>query len=153
MSRSTKNIIIQPERPRANSAPSVATLSTKGHVHYPQILNKPKYFDEGLPGGDDSPYSLIRSLYNGNASNILPGQRILTRGSHMGGSIGSRHPTRSSRHHQRRGTLARALSISQEQKQKIELKYDNRCRCILNRYFLLFSGRGTTFDLNQATLP
>ena len=122
MSRSTENIVIEPERPRANSAPSVATLSTRGgHVHYQQILNKPKYFDEGLPGGDDSPYSLIRSLHNGNATNASPGQGILTRGSHMGGS---RHPTRGSRHYQRRGTLGRALSISQEQKEKIELKYD-----------------------------
>ena len=122
MSRSTENIVIEPERPRANSAPSVATLSTRGHVHYPLILNKPKYL-EGLPGGDDNPCFLPRTLHNGNAISVSPGQGVFGRGSHMTGSTSSRGRGPSSRLHQRRGTLGRALSISQEQKEKIELKY------------------------------
>ena len=125
MSRSTENIVIEPERPRANSAPSVATLSTRGHVHYPLILNNPKYL-ESLPGGDDNPYFLSRTLHNGNATSMSPGQGLFGRGSHMTGSTSTRHSGRgpSSRLHQRRGTLGRALSISQEQKEKIELKYE-----------------------------
>ena len=126
MSISSENIVFEPERPRANSAPSVTALNTRGqgHVHYPQTLSKPKYH-HGLPGCNESPYYLLRSLYNGNATSITPGQTIPGRGSRMVTSAGTRHLARrpATRHHQRRGTLGRALSISQEQKEKIELKY------------------------------
>ena len=143
MSRSTENIVIEPERPRANSAPSVATLSTRGHVHYPLILNKPKYL-EGLPGGDDNTCFLSRTLHNGNATSVSPGPGIFGRGSHMTGSTSTRHSGRgSSRLHQRRGTLGRALSISQEQKEKIELKYEipRLSSNTLNEYIFIFAKR------------
>ncbi len=122
MSRSIENIVIEPERPRANSAPSVATLSTRsqGRVHYPHILNKPDYPDEGLLGGEESLQAFMRSIHNGDVMPVSTGLANSTRGSSGSARRSSRGPP--SRLHQRRGTLGRALSISQEQKEKIALK-------------------------------
>ncbi len=133
MSRSIENILVEREveRPRAYSAPSVATLSTRGpgHVHYSRMLSGKHDPDALLGNEDEIPYSFIRSLHNGNVSAAVssgglalspPGGGGL-RGGPRAPHPGARGPG-GARHHQRRGTLGRALSISQEQKEKIELK-------------------------------
>ncbi len=89
------------DRPRANSAPSVAALSTRGfcpgQIHHPLAL----------PNGSMKP------LPNGFVVARLPLGR--PSGSHLSVS-GTR------RLYQRRATLSQALSISQEQKENIELR-------------------------------
>ena len=103
------------DRPRANSAPSMVTLSTRGpsHVQYKKINNQLQ--ESQLLNG-----SLLQNGFSKphHYSAVSSSGRI-----HMTGNTKGIIRASSSRLQQRRRTLSRALSISQEQKDKIELKY------------------------------
>ena len=96
-------------RRRANSAPSVAALSTRpeGHAHNPQIFINPKY---------------PHVVHSGNNGNLLNGFAV----AHVpiNHAMNTSHLSVSGvrRQYPRRRTLSNALSISQEQKDNIELR-------------------------------
>ena len=108
-------------RKRANSAPSVVNLSTRdqGHLYYKMVINYPKGI-ELLNGVENIQRSAIANEFVLNE----PSDRVLCT-TRSQGTGSTKPPTKgpTSRVQQRRGTLSRALSITQEQKEKIRLKY------------------------------
>ena len=103
------------DRPRAHSAPSMVTLSTRtpSHAQYKKINNQLQEIQ--LLNGSllQNGFSKTHHHPTGFSSGRI----------HMTGNTKGIIRASSSRLQQRRRTLSRALSISQEQKEKIELKY------------------------------